>query len=223
MAFVFENAHPLEVLRWAGETFGDGLVVTASFGDPTLPHLVSQSIPWADVVMLDTGYLFAETEWYADHLADRFGIRVRSIHPRPDIGRDVWQQDPDACCRARKVEPLERALAGAAAWVTGVRRSDGDARRSIRIVHDDPERAVTKINPLATWDAARVADHIASNDLPLHPLADRGYGSIGCWPCTSPLTAGEDERAGRWRGSDKIECGLHLTATGVPVTVSSIT
>jgi len=208
---VFDDAHPHDVLRWAAGTFGDDLVVTASFGDATLVHLVSQAIPHADVVLLDTEYLFAETEWFADQLRDRFGFRLRTVHPDPDAERDLWQTDPDSCCRMRKVGPLERALAGKRAWVTGLRRSDSAQRVSTPIVHRDLLRNVTKINPIATWTDADVAAHRDAYSLPEHPLADRGYASIGCWPCTWPVGDGEDERAGRWRHRSKTECGLHVS------------
>ena len=211
--------HPIEVLRWAGDSFGDDLVVTAGFSDATLVHLVSLAIPDADVVLLDTGYLFAETEWFAERLRTRLGLRLRSVHPEPAAERDLWQTDPDACCHARKVEPLERALRAKRAWVTGVRRSDNGARAGTPVVHDDLVRRVTKINPIAMWGPDDVAAHRVAYDLPEHPLADRGYRSIGCWPCTAPVSGGEHERAGRWRGSDKSECGLHGTA--VPVTIGA--
>jgi phosphoadenosine phosphosulfate reductase len=208
---VFEDAHPGEVLRWAGAEFGDGLVVTASFGDATLAHLVSQTIPDADVVLLDTGYLFAETEWFADHLRQRFGLNLRTVHPRPDVEPDGWRTDTAGCCHARKVEPMERVLAGKTAWVSGIQRSDSPVRATIPVVHADLLRGVTKINPLATWTDDDVARYVATHHLPEHPLADRGYLSIGCWPCTNPAEPGGDRRSGRWAGTDKTECGLHLS------------
>jgi phosphoadenosine phosphosulfate reductase len=212
---VFESSHPLEVLRWAGEEFGDGLVVTASFGDAVLVHLVSQAIPDAEIVLLDTGYLFAETEWYAEQLRERYSLNLRTIHPRPETERDVWMTDTDACCQARKVEPMERALAGKTAWISGLRRDDSPARRNVPVVHVDLLRQVTKVNPIATWTDDDVAHYKAIELLPDHPLTDRGYPSIGCWPCTRPVQPGEDPRAGRWAGSDKSECGLHVSS--VPV------
>lgn len=207
---VFEDAHPLDVLRWAGDEFGEQLVVTASFGDAVLPHLVSVAVPDADIVILDTGFLFAETEWFADHLRQRFQLRLRTFHPLPDVELDQWRHDADACCAARKVEPLQRVLAGKSAWVTGVRRSDSPGRAGTPVVHVDLLRSVTKINPLAAWSDTDVAEYAASHDLPEHPLADRGYGSIGCWPCTRPVATGDDPRAGRWAGTAKTECGLHV-------------
>jgi phosphoadenosine phosphosulfate reductase len=217
---VHETSTPHEILRWAGETFGDDLVVTASFGDAVLAHLANSVLPGVDIVLLDTGYLFAETEWYADDLRRRYGLNLRTVHPLPDIERDVWQTDTDACCAARKVEPLQRALAGKRAWVTGLRRAESPLRARTPVVHDDLLRAVTKINPIATWSDDDVATYTAMHDLPAHPLTDRGYPSIGCWPCTRPAS-GADPRAGRWAGTAKTECGLH--GSGVPVFVDERT
>jgi phosphoadenosine phosphosulfate reductase len=138
------------------------------------------------------------------------------VHPRADAEPDQWRTDTAACCHARKVEPLQRALAGRAAWVTGLRRADSFNRRSTPVVHVDEARGVTKINPLATWTDADVEAYTVEHDLPRHPLADRGYASIGCWPCTRPVGPGEPARAGRWAGTDKSECGLHAP---VPVSV----
>ena len=219
---------PIEVLRWANGRFGDRLVVTASFGDATLVHLVASTIPEADVVLLDTGYLFAETDWYADDLRRRYGLNLRTIHPLPGTDRDVWRSDTNACCAARKVEPLNRALLGKSAWVTGLRRSDGPSRAGARVVARDAARNVTKTNPTAACPDDDVAAYGAANDLPAHPLADRGYASIGCWPCTVPVAEGDDARAGRWAGDVKTECGLHLAqpalvGAAVTLTGSGIT
>ncbi len=209
VALDFEDAHPLEILRWAGEKFGDGLVVTASFGDATLVHLVSQAIPSAEVVMLDTGYLFAETTWYAEQLRQRFNLNLRVVEPPPDAEPNQWQTDTDGCCAARKVAPLAQVLEGRTAWVTGLRRTDSPSRADAPIVHFDPFKSVTKINPMATWTDDAVAHYAAIELLPENPLTERGYASIGCWPCTRPVELGEDARAGRWSGTGKVECGLH--------------
>jgi phosphoadenosine phosphosulfate reductase len=131
------------------------------------------------------------------------------VHPLADVEVDQWQHDPDGCCAARKVEPLQRALAGRRAWVTGLRRADSPTRADAPIVHLDPFRGVTKVNPLATWSDDDVAHYSEIELLPEHPLTDRGYASIGCWPCTRAVAEGEHARAGRWAGTDKIECGLH--------------
>jgi phosphoadenosine phosphosulfate reductase len=208
----FEAAHPLDILRWAGEQFGDELVVTASFGDAVLVHLVSRAIPDAEVVLLDTGYLFAETQWFAERLRRDLRLNLRVVSPRDDVEVDQWQHDTDGCCAARKVEPLQRALAGRRAWITGLRRADSPTRADAPIVHLDPFRGVTKINPMATWSDDDVARYSAIELLPEHPLAGLGYTSIGCWPCTRPTREGEDPRAGRWAGTGKSECGLHVAA-----------
>lgn len=205
----FESSHPLDVLRWAGDRFGSDLVVTASFADAVLVHLVSVAIPDADVVLLDTGYLFAETTWFAEQVSRRYGIDLRVIRPRDDVEPDQWQHDTNGCCAARKVEPLRRVLAGRRAWITGLRRADSPTRADAPIVHTDPLRGVTKINPLATWSDEQLAHHEEIELLPTHPLTASGYASIGCWPCTRPVAAGEHPRAGRWAGSGKTECGLH--------------
>jgi phosphoadenosine phosphosulfate reductase len=198
------------VLEWAAEAHGSSMCVTASFGDATLAHLAASTLPGIEITLLDTGYLFAETEWYADTLRDRFGLNLRIIHPDPHLERDVWQRDTDACCAARKVEPLGRALAGKTAWVTGLRRDDSPSRARTPIVHDDLLKRIVKVNPLAAWTDAHVADYTAAHGLPSHPLADRGYPSIGCWPCTRPVESGADTRSGRWADDAKTECGLHL-------------
>lgn len=198
------------IVRWAHAEFGADLCLTASFGDATLPHVANAAVPGIEITLLDTGYLFAETDWFVEHMAGRFGLNVSVVRPSPDLERDVWQTDTAACCAARKVEPLNRALASKRAWITGLRRADSAARRSTPRVHADLLRGVTKINPLAAWSDADVAAYSAANDLPEHPLADRGYASIGCWPCTRPVADGADARSGRWAGADKTECGLHL-------------
>ena len=204
----FDDA--IETIRWAHATFEGRLCVTASFGDATLAHVANTAVPGIEITLLDTGYLFAETEWFADHLATRFDLNLQIIRPDPDLERDVWQTDTTACCHARKVEPLNRALAGKSAWITGLRRADSPSRRTTPVVHDDLLKGVTKVNPLAAWTDDEVSAYALAHDLPAHPLADRDYQSIGCWPCTRPVTAGDDARSGRWSGTEKTECGLHL-------------
>ena len=205
----FETAHPSEILRWAGERFGEDLVVTASFGDAVLAHLVSRALPDAEIILLDTGYLFAETMWFAEQLRDELGINLRIVGPPPDAEPNLWQRDTTACCAVRKVAPLAEVLAGKRAWVTGLRRADSPTRAEAPIVHYDALRDVIKINPLATWTDAQVDHYRAVELLPENPLTELGYPSIGCWPCTRPVREGDDPRAGRWAGSDKTECGLH--------------
>lgn len=208
----------VDLFRWAHEMHGDGLCITSSFGDPILAHLANLSIPGVEVTLLDTGYLFAETEWYAADLARRFRINLRVVRAPADATPDLWQTDTDACCGQRKVATLEWALGGRSAWVTGVRRSDSLSRSGTSPVADDPQRGVVKVNPLATWRDDDVERYRRVFGLPEHPLADRGYPSIGCWPCTRPANDPTDPRSGRWAHSEKTECGLHLA---VPVAVTN--
>ena len=206
----FESSQPINIVRWAFEQFGEGLVATVSFEDPVLAHLMATGAPNAEVVMIDTQYLFAETHWYANELARRLNLRLRVEQPLPSVVPDnLWQVDTSACCNARKVEPLQRILASKAAWVTGVRRADGPTRANAPIISWDDTRRIVKINPLATMTDENMALYAKLHDLPANPLAERGFPSIGCWPCTRPVAAGEDKRAGRWSGQEKTECGLH--------------
>lgn len=203
-------ADAYRTLQWAWNRFGRRLCVTASFGDATLAHVANSAIPGVEITLLDTGYLFAETEWFAGDLRDRYGLNIRIVRPKADLEANVWQTDTDACCGARKVEPLNRALADRDGWVTGLRRTDSNARQTTPVVHQDLLRGIVKINPLAAWADTDIEQYSAAHNLPEHPLADRGYESIGCWPCTRPVSVGDDPRSGRWAGSDKTECGLHL-------------
>ena len=207
----FESAHPGEIIAWAAERFGDGLIFTSSFEDAVLVHLVASHAPKTEIVLLDTQYLFAETHWFAEELRSSLGFKLTVVQPLPEVVPDnQWQVNIEQCCGRRKVEPLSRSLAGRAAWITGIRRVDGPSRADAPIMSWDVQRDLVKINPLATWSDEQVDGYVVANDLPKNPLTDRGYPSIGCWPCTNPVAAGEDRRAGRWSGSDKTECGLHL-------------
>jgi phosphoadenosine phosphosulfate reductase len=211
----FESEHPVDIVRWAAETFGDDLVFTASFEDSVLVDIVAKAAPGADVVLLDTQYLFAETTWYANELRQRYDLNLRVVEPLPTVAPDNrWQIDVEACCGMRKVEPLNRVLAEKAAWITGIRRVDAPTRANAPIVSYDLAREVVKVNPIATWSDEQVADYELEHGLLKNPLVDKGYLSIGCWPCTRPTAPGEDRRAGRWSGQGKVECGLHTTKAG---------
>jgi phosphoadenosine phosphosulfate reductase len=195
-------------IEWAAGRFGDGLVLASSFQDCVLIDLVAQVAPDLEVVFLDTQYHFAETLWYVETVRRRYDLRLRIVEP--DVTRDDrWLDDPDACCAARKVVPMAKALAGREAWMTGLRRDEAPTRVATPIVGYDVGRGMVKVNPIATWTAADVDRYAESRALPEHPLRDKGYASIGCWPCTRPIADGEDARAGRWAGLDKLECGLH--------------
>ncbi len=205
-----EQLQPVDVVRWAAEQHGaDRLVVTASFGDAVLVHVANSAAPGIEIALLDTQYLFAETHWFAKQLVERFDLNVSVLHPEvaPD---DLWLTDPTECCRLRKVDPLQRALDGKAVWITGLRRADSATRATAPVAAFDLAKQVLKVNPLATLSDDDVALYEQLHDLPHHPLSDRGYPSIGCWPCTRPVAPGDDKRAGRWADSAKTECGLHL-------------
>jgi len=201
-----DGAPAEEVVAWAHQRFGDGLVLASSLSDCVLLDLAARVVPGLSVVFLDTLYHFPETMTYLETIKARFPVEVEVVRPlvapHPDTGTD-------ACCAARKVEPLRRALAGRSAWMTGLRRSESLSRRHAPVVSWDAGRGLAKVNPLATWTGEDVAAYVAIHDLPRHPLEASGYRSVGCWPCTRPTAADEDPRAGRWAGTAKTECGLH--------------
>lgn len=204
-------------LQWAQASFGDKLVVASSMGDEVLVHLASEEAPGVDVLFLDTNYHFPETLSIRDLVSEKYNVQVRTFLPLLTIkeqaqkfGADLWSSDPNSCCAIRKVEPLERGLQPYEAWVTGMRRVDAPTRTDIEIVSWDSKRSKVKINPLASWSDEQLSDYIAKNGVIQHPLRELGYASIGCAPCTRPVALGEDARAGRWSGTDKTECGLHL-------------
>jgi phosphoadenosine phosphosulfate reductase len=204
----FESKPATAVIEWAAARFGDRVVLAASFQDCVLIDLMAKAAPGMEVVFLDTQYHFAETLWFVEQVRAKYDLDLTVMRPKASLD-DLWHSDPDQCCRVRKVEPLERALRGKAAWMTGLRRDEVATRAATPIVTYDVGRGLVKVNPLATWTDLDVSGYIRDHALPVHPLAERGYASIGCWPCTRPVADGEDARAGRWAGSDKTECGLH--------------
>ncbi len=215
----FENASPLEILKGSVAEFPGKIALVSSFGTESavLLHLLAEVDPATPVVFLDTGKLFGETKRYRDQLTKLLGLTaVNSVAPDPAAvaARDprgvLWTQNPDACCILRKVEPLERALAPYEAWFTGRKAFQATSRNALPLFEAEGGRV--KINPILRWTKADLEDYFTEHDLPRHPLEADGYLSIGCMPCTSRVEVGEDARAGRWRGSDKIECGIHLPA-----------
>lgn len=211
-----EGASAERIAGWAAAEFGARFCVTSSFADAVLVHLVSRVAPGVDVVFLDTGLHFAETLRVRERVAATLPVRVRSIRPRLTVGQQdgrygprLFSRDPDQCCALRKVEPLERALADYDAWAAGLRRDESPTRAATPVVHFEASRGLVKVNPLARWTQADVDGYISRYDVPVNPLLLRGYGSVGCWPCTRRTTAGEDPRSGRWPLFDKTECGLH--------------
>jgi phosphoadenosine phosphosulfate reductase len=211
-----EGAPAEEIVRWAAGTFGSRFCVTSSFADAVLAHLVSRVAPGTDVVFLDTGLHFPETLRVREQVAGSLPVRVRSVRPRLTVGQQdgrygprLFARQPDECCALRKVEPLERALADYDAWAAGLRRDESPTRAHTPVVHFEASRGKVKVNPLAAWSQSDVDAYIARWDVPVNPLLSQGYGSVGCWPCTRRVKAGEDPRAGRWPLFDKTECGLH--------------
>ncbi|SLN54197.1 phosphoadenylyl-sulfate reductase [Roseisalinus antarcticus] len=195
------------------------IAMVSSFGAESvaLLHLVSVIDKSTPVLFIDTEMLFPETLTYQSELSARLNLRnMRIVRARPDRtlaldpdGR-LHTRDTDACCALRKTEPLQRALAGYDSWITGRKRYQGTTRTALEFFEVEEATGRIKVNPLAHWTSGDVQDYIAENRLPKHPLVARGYPSIGCAPCTSPVADGEDPRAGRWRDSEKEECGIHF-------------
>ncbi|GAA1837948.1 phosphoadenylyl-sulfate reductase [Microlunatus capsulatus] len=211
-----EGASALEIMGWAAERFGSGLVVTSSMADTVMVHLAEQVAPGVDVVFLDTGYHFVETIGTRDAVRAVHDVNVIDVTAELTVaeqdaryGKDLFAADPDRCCAMRKVAPLGRALEPYAAWATGLRRADSAARAHTPVVSWDARRHIIKVAPIATWTDADVAGYIERNGLMVNPLLEDGYASIGCEPCTLPSADG-DLRSGRWAGRAKTECGIHL-------------
>ena len=217
-ARALEGEPALGILQWASKQiprltfatgFGaEGCVIIDLIGRHKLP---------IDIFTLDTGVLFPETYALWKQLEAKYGITIRGVTPDQTIeqqaashGAALWEREPDRCCDLRKVQPLTRALAGFAAWVTAIRRDQTAERANAQVVESDRKFGLIKINPLVTWTHDDVWGHLYANDVPYNALHERGYPSIGCQPCTSQIVPGENLRAGRWRGTGKNECGLHV-------------
>ncbi|MFJ1702443.1 phosphoadenylyl-sulfate reductase [Kitasatospora sp. NPDC088346] len=214
-----EEASAQDVLRWAADTFGRKFCVTSSMEDAVVAHLASSVFPGVDVVFLDTGYHFAETIGTRDAVAAVMPVNVITLTPQLSVaeqdaryGPRLHDRDPDLCCSLRKVEPLNRGLGGYDAWATGLRRDESPSRANTPVVSWDPKRRKVKIAPIARWTQEDVDAYVAANGVLLNPLLWEGYTSIGCSPlsCTAKPGDGEQGRAGRWAGSGKTECGIHL-------------
>jgi phosphoadenosine phosphosulfate reductase len=218
-ALDLEEASAQEIMRWAAETFGRRLAVTSSMEDAVVAHLASTALPGIDVIFLDTGYHFVETIGTRDAVAATMPVNVITLTPRQSVaeqdaeyGARLHDRDPDLCCKLRKVEPLNRGLAGYDAWATGLRRDESPTRANTPIVAYDAKRQKVKIAPIARWTQDDVDAYVAANGILLNPLLFDGYASIGCSPesCTRRVQEGEDARSGRWSGAGKTECGIHL-------------
>lgn len=215
-----EQASPEQILEFVFASYPNTAISTA-FGVEgcALIDMAVRIKPSIPVFTVDTDYLFAETQTLRQKLCDRYGIDVRVIRPLVTIaeqearhGLRLYQSDPDQCCAIRKVEPTRRAIAGLDAWIAGLRRDQSKTRASISILerydHDDGTPYI-KVNPLANWTRKDTWSYVMAHGVPYNELLDRGYQSVGCWPCTQPADANDGERGGRWAGTNKTECGIH--------------
>ncbi|MGH1562817.1 phosphoadenylyl-sulfate reductase [Mumia sp. DW29H23] len=205
------------IVQWAVEQFGERFCVTSSMGDAVLADIAGKVAPGIDVVFLDTGYHFAETIGTRDAVEATMPVNLITITPVQSVaeqdaehGKDLFRTNPDLCCALRKVKPLEESLAGYDAWATGLRREETHSRVIAPVVGWDARKGKVKVSPLARWTADDVDRYIAENGVLVNPLQYDGYPSIGCWPCTQRVAPGEDARSGRWAGTGKNECGIHL-------------
>jgi phosphoadenosine phosphosulfate reductase len=213
-----EGLEPPQVIAWAVERYGQRLTMATAFGPEgcLIIHWLATIAPKTFVFNLDTGYQFNETLELRDRIARRYGIDVSLERPETTVeeyerahGGPLHQSDPSRCCGDRKIAVIRRVLTRFDAWMSGIRRDQSPDRSAAPIVGWDHKFNVVKISPLANWTKSKVWDAIMREDVPYNPLHDQGYISIGCWPCTRAISFGEDERAGRWSGTAKTECGLH--------------
>lgn len=219
----FRESSTADILTWAWERYGNRAAIGTSFQGAGLVmmHVAKTAGLPFPVFTLDTGLLFTETVALKERLENFFEYRIELIEPDLTVaqqtaayGSELWKRDPDLCCTMRKVLPLQSKLAELDGWITGLRRDQSDSRAGIGVVEvyalETPvQRDIVKLNPMANWSRDAVWRYIQENRIPYNPLQDRGYRSIGCWPCTAPSGAGDNERAGRWLGFRKVECGIH--------------
>jgi phosphoadenosine phosphosulfate reductase len=208
VAAQLERSSAADVVEWAIGTYGPRISLAASMADTILIDIATKVDPDIEVIFLDTGFHFAETLQTLRRAQARYGLNVRVERPMPRAN-DLFAVGTDSCCAVRKVALLDRALADKDAWLTGLRRAESPSRAHTPIVGLD-SRGLIKICPLATWSDEDVDRYIVEHDVIVNPLQFEGYPSIGCWPCTDRVADGADPRSGRWAGSGKTECGLHL-------------
>jgi phosphoadenosine phosphosulfate reductase len=213
-----ESATPEEIITWAVDTYYPKLTMATAFGPEgcVILSMLAKIEPRVYVFNLDTGYQFPETLQLRDRIAEKYGLEVELAQADTTVaeyeaanGGPVYRTDPDRCCRQRKIEVLHRTVKGFHAWMSGIRRDQSPHRANAPIVGWDKKFGLVKVSPLATWTKNDVWKRITDEDIPYNPLHDQGYPSIGCWPCTRAVLFGQDERAGRWSGTAKTECGLH--------------
>lgn len=218
-----ENKTPQAILEWACSTYGKKLAMATAFGAEGCAVIAMLSEISAETYLfnLETGYQFPETLETRQRLIDKYGLPIHFVRAEQSVeqmeaeyGGPLYGKNPDLCCHIRKVVPLQKAVAGYNAWISAIRREQSPARAIAPIVGWDSKFGLVKVNPLANWTKRDVWDYILANDVPYNPLHDQGYPSIGCWPCTRAVGAGASDRDGRWAGTAKKECGLHLTNKG---------
>ena len=214
-----QGQSPQEVLRWAVRQFHPRLTMATAFGSEgcCLLHMLAEIEPAVHVFNLETGYQFPESLELRERILDRYGIAVEYVRPAESVADyearhhgPLYLYQPDQCCHDRKIVPLRKALVGYDAWLSAIRRDQTEHRAAAGVIQWDAKFNLYKVNPLLTWTRNDVWRFIQRHDVPYNPLHDRSYPSIGCWPCTRAVVTGEDERAGRWSGTAKKECGLHV-------------
>ena len=212
----FEAAQPSEIIRWAVETFRPSVALTSSFGARSagLIHMALQADPAIEIRVVDTGLLFPETYEFMKALQQRFRLNLKVLKTTLDVPKFMKEHEgqpvghPEFCCSPYKVEATERMLKDLRCWITGIQRSDAKTREQTTHV-ELLTNGVVKVAPLAAWSAKQLHEYMTANRLPFHPLWEKGYTSIGCWPCTQKPADSNDPRSGRWAGQDKTECGIH--------------
>ena len=222
---MFQSSDPLRIVEWSAAQFGDGMLMTSSFGadSAALIHMVHRVKPNTRIIFVNTGYLFAETHTFMEQLRLRFNLNVWTYRTRNDpagylhaAGEEnpTWRKDIDACCAANKNEPFDRAMRELAprGWLRGIRRDQAKTRADRQMIEWSARANCYAVSPLLNWTAREMHMYLKKHDLPRHPLWDKGYMSIGCNPlsCTRPIGEGEEPRDGRWAGNDKVECGINL-------------
>lgn len=213
-----ELAEPEDILRWATGRFGQKFTMATAFGPEgmVLIHMLGGIAPQTPIFNLDTGYQFKETLDLREEVKRRYGIEVEMKQPETTVqqyeqihGGPLYKTNPDQCCLDRKVKVLHNAVLGMHAWASAIRRDQSADRAKVPIVGWDKKFGLVKVSPLANWTKEKVWGLITKENIPYNSLHDQGFTSIGCWPCTRAVSIGEDERAGRWSGFVKTECGLH--------------
>jgi phosphoadenosine phosphosulfate reductase len=215
----FETKTPQEIIEWASDRFSPFIALSSSFQTQSMPllHMATRIIPKLPVLFIDTGYHFWDTLMFRERIEHEWDLNIIELHRPPhwdtfmrQYARILPLEDPDLCCYLNKVQPMQSALKGYKAWISGIRRDQTAVRAKAKFLELQGD-GLLKINPLLNWTKADVNRYIEEHDLPHHPLYEKGYRSVGCAPCTIAIGANDDERAGRWAGRGKVECGLHTS------------